>query len=117
MATDPLFPPLSTTFRGAVIDAIILQLDRSAAIPKGLDRRGATFVQTVENMAFMVLLQLEEGRGFEEGGARYHSHLVFTPKGESPGDTCRLIFQDGRTMLHGGLTKEEVEDAIARYLA
>lgn len=116
MATDPLFKPLSATFRSAVIGAIVSQLDRSQVLMGDLDRKGAAFHGAIYNIAFLVLAQLEEGRGFDENGDRFYSNLVFTPFGESPATASKLISQEGRTIVHGGLTDEEVSDAIENYL-
>lgn len=116
METDPRFAPLAAIFRTGVIRAIVSQLDRSNILPDDLDLQSAEFQDAIYTIAFLVLAQLEEGLGFEHDGARFHSHLVFTPRGETPAKATELIAQEGRTIVHGGLTDVEISAAILHYL-
>lgn len=100
-----------------MLRAIISQLDASGLLPHGLDPKDETVVNAVFNLAFFVLVQLEEADGIPEGDKRYFSHLVFTPKGDVPAETGHLISQMGRTFLHAGLTEAEVARAVAEYAA
>lgn len=115
--TDPKFPPLAAEFRKAVLGSIVTPLARSEVLDDDLDLGSQEFNDAIYTIAFLVLAQLEEGRGFETDGQRFHSHLVFTPVKEHPTETSHLITQSGRTLLHGGLEVEEVNYAIEDYIA
>jgi hypothetical protein len=115
--TDPLFPPLAATFRQAVLRAVISQIDDADVLSPDAQVGSEKFGEMLFNVAFLVLAQLEEGGGFEEAGSLYHSHLCFTPKGEIPIDTNRLISQENRILLHGELNDQEIRETIRNYLA
>lgn len=116
MEIDPLAAPLAATFRDAMLRAIVRSLDQSDLVAAETDRRGDAFASTVFDLAFFVLLQLEEARGFEAEASRFHAHLVFTPLGEHPGETSRLVTQPTRAAFHGELTEDEVHAAIESQL-
>lgn len=115
VVTDPLFAPLASQFRAKIIRSIVAQLDAAKILPPDLDRQGEDFQNAVYNIAFFVLVQLEDSAGLLENGDRYFSHLVFTPKGESPDSTTNLVSQAGRVFLHGGLLDEEVAQIVSEY--
>lgn len=110
------FAPLAAAFRINVMEAVIRAMVSAKFIELPDGEAPDALIDGLWEIGFLVLVQLDEGGGYDGGAGPHWAHLVFTPRGNSVAQGP-VLSDPSRVILHGGLVYEEIEAAVKRVQA